>query len=170
MNRKLSRTKFITAIAGAVPFLFLNNKIIATPHNEKLQQRPDPLDFKIVQEFVRLAHFDFEGVKAKLAEQPALLNAATDWGAGDFETAMGAASHMGRKDIASFLIGKGARTDIFTAAMMGYTDVVISLCTRHPELLTSKGPHGITLLMHAQKGGEEAKPVVEYLTKNGINK
>lgn len=167
MENKISRTKFIASLSGIASFLIFNTKIMATP--EKVQ-RPEPLDPKLVQEFVRFGHFDLETVKAKLVETPALLNATTDWGAGDFETALGGASHMGRKDIATFLISKGARMDIFTAAMMGYTDLVVSMCTRHPELLNSKGPHGITLLMHAQKGGDDAKKVVEFLNTKGITK
>lgn len=168
MRNQISRTKFISVITGSIPFLFFNNSIMAYNKNEEVQQRPDPLDPKVVQEFVRLGHFDIEGVKAKLIEIPGLLNATTDWGSGDFETALGAASHMGRKDIATFLITKGARMDIFTAAMMGYTDIVISMCTKHPELLNSKGPHGISLLMHAQKGGDDAKKIVEFLNSKGI--
>lgn len=167
MENKISRTKFIASLSGIASLFIFNTKIMATP--EKVQ-RPEPLDPKLVQEFVRFGHFDLETVKAKLVETPALLNATTDWGAGDFETALGGASHMGRKDIATFLISKGARMDIFTAAMMGYTDLVVSMCTRHPELLNSKGPHGITLLMHAQKGGDDAKKVVEFLNTKGITK
>ncbi len=170
MNNKISRTKFITVITGSIPFLFFTNKIMANNKTDEFQQRPDPLDPKVVQEFVRLGHFDIEGVKAKLIEMPALLNATTDWGAGDFETALGGASHMGRKDIATFLISKGARMDIFTAAMMGYTDIIISMCTKHPELLNSKGPHGITLLMHAQKGGDDSKKIIEFFNSKGIIK
>jgi hypothetical protein len=170
MENKISRTKFIASLTGATTLLILNNKIMANPVSQQNQQRPDPLDPKIVQEFVRAGHHDLEGVKAKLIEIPALLNATTDWGAGDFETALGGASHMGRKDIATFLISKGARMDIFTAAMMGYTDLVVSMCTKHPELLNSKGPHGITLLMHAQKGGDDAKKIIEFLNAKGIAK
>ncbi|MGH9508510.1 MAG: hypothetical protein ACRD2M_01120 [Terriglobales bacterium] len=33
----------------------------------------------------------------------------------------------------------------------------------HPSLATSKGPHGITLMQHAQKGGEDAAAVVSFL-------
>ncbi|MBX2913703.1 MAG: hypothetical protein KF856_00390 [Cyclobacteriaceae bacterium] len=134
------------------------------------QQRPTPLDPKLVQEFVRLGHFDLENLKKRLSETPALLNATTDWGGGDFESALGGASHMGRKDIVEFLIRQGARMDIFTAAMMGYIDLVKYMCELYPELLQSKGPHGITLLMHAQKGGDQAIPVIEYLNEKGITK
>jgi len=48
-----------------------------------------------------------------LAEYPLLLNSSWDWGGGDFETALGAAGHMGLKDTANFLISQGARVDIF---------------------------------------------------------
>lgn len=170
MNKRISRTKFIASLI-TWPTIFYGFK--ETDHvDQTIQelQRPDPLDPKIVQDFVRLGHHDLEGVKAKLAEMPSLLNATTDWGGGDFETALGGASHMGRRDIALFLINNGARMDIFTAAMLGYTDLVSSMCTQHPNLLNSKGPHGITLLMHAQKGGEEARQVVSYLNSKGVMK
>ena len=76
---------------------------------------------------------------------------------------MGGASHMGRRDIATFLIVKGARPDIFTAAMLGHLDVVKSLLTSHPTLADAKGPHGIPLLAHAKMGGKEAEAVFNYL-------
>lgn len=54
-----------------------------------------PLDKVLVQEFVGAAHRDKAKVMALLEETPNLLNAAHDWGSGDFETALGAASHVG---------------------------------------------------------------------------
>jgi hypothetical protein len=113
----------------------------------------------MVQEFVRVGHFDLDRTKALLAREPGLLNAA--WGGGDWETALGGAGHMGRKDIALFLITSGARMDIFHAAMLGRLDIIKPMLTAFPNLATSKGPHGITLMAHAQKGGEEA--VVRFL-------
>lgn len=170
MKNKISRIKFIASLSGIVSFFQLNKSLMANTIENTMQQRPEPLDNKIVQEFVRMGHFDLMGVQAKLKEIPALLNASTDWGAGDFETALGAASHMGRKDIAVFLIENGARMDIFTAAVMGYTEIVISLCTMYPQLLNSKGPHGISLLAHAQKGGVESIKIIEFLNSKGIMK
>jgi hypothetical protein len=99
--------------------------------------------------------------KALLAQEPGLLNAAWDWGGGDWETALGGAGHMARKDIALFLISSGARMDIFHAAMLGRLDIVKPMLTAFPNLAASKGPHSITLMAHAQKGGEEA--VVRFL-------
>ena len=117
----------------------------------------------LVQEFVGNSHGDLDRVKQLLAQEPGLINAAWDWGGGDFETGLGAASHMGRKDIASFLLEHGARLDIFAAAMLGNLEVVKAALTAHPEALRTPGPHGIPLIVHAEKGGEEAKAVLAYL-------
>ena len=46
-----------------------------------------------VQDFVIYAHSDLEMTKKLLAKEPTVLNAAMDWGAGDWETALGGASH-----------------------------------------------------------------------------
>ncbi len=134
---------------------------------QPVPKRPDPLAPTLVQEFVRKAHADLPATKAMLVEQPALLNATWDWGGGDFEMGIGGAGHMGNREIAEFLIGQGARLDIFVAAMLGKIDIVRALVTTWPSLLQSKGPHGITLMRHARAGGEPAKPVVDYLTSLG---
>ncbi|GCE22537.1 ankyrin repeat domain-containing protein [Dictyobacter kobayashii] len=126
-------------------------------------EKREALDPNLVSDFVGNAHGDLNRVKELLAQEPALLNAAWDWGGGDWETGLGAASHMGRKDIALFLIENGARTDIFSAAMLGQLDTVQSILTAYPHLLHSKGPHGISLITHAQAGGEEASAVLHYL-------
>lgn len=127
------------------------------------RERPAPLDPAKVQEFVRVAHRDLDRVKELLAETPGLLNATWDWGGGDFESALGAASHTGRREIALFLLEKGARLDLFAAAMLGDLEVVQAALKARPDLLHSKGPHGIPLVVHARQGGEEAKKVTEYL-------
>ena len=122
-----------------------------------------PLAPSLVQEFVGNAHGNLERVKELLAQEPALINATWDWGGGDFETALGASAHMGRKDIANFLLEHGARLDIFAAAMLGRLEIVKAALTAYPEALHTPGPHGIPLIVHAQQGGEEAKAVLEYL-------
>lgn len=117
----------------------------------------------LVQDFVIFGHYDLDMVKRLLEKDPAVLNSTVDWGGGDWETALGGASHMGRRDIAEFLIGKGARPDTFTAAMLGHLDVVKSLLTAHPPLIDAKGPHGIPLIAHAKAGKNQAEEVVKYL-------
>jgi hypothetical protein len=129
----------------------------------------DPISPEIVKEFVGNAHGNLNRVKELLAQYPGLLNASWDWGGGDFETAMNAAGHMGRRDIAEFLLSEGARMDIFCAAMLGKIDVVKQILASYPNLKTSKGPHGLMLLHHARQGGEGSKSVLEYLEQIGAS-
>lgn len=123
-------------------------------------QRLEP---SLVEEFVSKAHGDLARVRDLLRQQPKLANAAWDWGGGDWETALGAAAHMGRKDIALLLLEHGARLDIFAAAMLGHIDVVRATLAALPDVRRWPGPHGIPLLIHAEAGGADAAPVVEYL-------
>jgi hypothetical protein len=120
--------------------------------------RLDPAD---VEAFVGNAHGDNEAVRRALSGLPALVNAGWDWGGGDWETALGAASHMGRRDIAELLIAAGARIDVFAAAMLGHVALVEAFLDAHPQLIDARGPHGIPLAAHAAMGGEEAAAVVE---------
>jgi hypothetical protein len=117
----------------------------------------------LVQDFVIFAHSDLDAVKKLLEKEPALLNATMDWGGGDWETGLGGASHMGRRDIVEFLLGKGARIDLFCAAMMGQLDAVKAFLTLQPKLIDAKGPHGLSLHFHAQVGGKDAEKVLDYL-------
>ena len=125
--------------------------------------RPPALPAALVQEFVGVAHTDFDRVKELLAQEPALVNAVWDWGGGDFESALGAAAHMGHRPIALHLLANGARFDLYAAAMLGQLDLVRAILEAQPQLRTVPGAHGIPLLVHAQMGGEEAKAVLDYL-------
>jgi hypothetical protein len=124
---------------------------------------PPQLDPATVQAFVSNAHGDLDEVQALLAEEPRLVNAAWDWGGGDWETALGAAAHMGRRQIALFLLEHGARLDIFAAAMLGYFDIVSAVLSDFPEMRNAIGPHGIPLVEHARVGGADARAVLELL-------
>lgn len=121
-----------------------------------------------VQEFVGNAHGDLERVKALLEEEPGLINAAWDWGGGDWETALGAAAHMGRRDIATYLLENGARLDLFAAAMLGETEIVRAILHAFPGMQEALGPHGIPLIAHAQAGGEAAAGVLELLSERRV--
>ncbi len=119
-----------------------------------------------IREFVFAAHKDFDQVKKIVEEKPLILNCTNQRIRGDFETAVGGASHMGLKNIADLLVGKGARLDIFNYAFLGYTDFVIKLITDHPSLLNSPGPHGFNLLHHAKVG--DNKDLEEWLMEKGL--
>jgi hypothetical protein len=116
-----------------------------------------------VKRFVIAGHVNLAAVKAMLSEEPRLINGAIDWGNGDFETALGGASHMGRRDIAEYLLEHNARMDIFAATMLGKIDVVKAAVAAFPNIVHVPGPHGIPLIVHAEKGGPAAKEVLEFL-------
>jgi len=117
----------------------------------------------LAQDFVIYAHSDLEMVKKLLDREPGLVNASIDWGAGDWETALGGASHMGKKEIVEHLLSRGARIDIFCATMMGQLDAVKAFLTLQPSLIDAKGPHGFSLHFHAQVGGDSAQATLDYL-------
>lgn len=117
----------------------------------------------MAQDFVIFAHSDLDKVTMLLDREPGLINASIDWGAGDWETGLGGASHMGRRDIVEFLLSRGARIDLFCAAMVGQLEAVKAFLTLQPTLIDAKGPHGFSLHFHAQVGGDEAKSTLDYL-------
>jgi len=125
------------------------------------------LEAALVQDFVRLSHFNAKAVKEMVKAHPSLVFASWDWGGGDFETGLGAASHVGNREIAEFLLEKGARPNIFSAAMLGQIEVVKGFLTADPSLLNCNGPHGLSLIHHATKGGEQSEQVLEHLKSVG---
>jgi|SRR5215208_230873 len=127
-----------------------------------MEKKP-ALELTLVQEFVGKSHADLDRVKELLAQKPALINSAWDWGGGDWETGLGAAAHMGRRDIATYLLENGARLDLFAAAMLGNLEIVKATLEAFPDAINIPGPHGIPLIAHALAGGVEAAQVYEYL-------
>jgi hypothetical protein len=121
------------------------------------------LDRAGVKRFAIAGHMNLTAAKAMIAEEPNLINGAIDWGNGDFETALGGASHTGRRDIAEYLLEHNARMDIFAATMLGLIDIVSAAVAAFPDIVHVPGPHGIPLIVHAEKGGPTAKAVLEFL-------
>ncbi len=114
-------------------------------------------DLGVVWEFVRAGHNNLSRVKELLALDPMLVFSAWDWGKGDdgeWETALGGASHMGNREIARYLLSQGARIDCFCAAMLGERDVVLALLAANPAVATCRGPHGYTMLYHTAISGD----------------
>ena len=132
------------------------------------EEKPPALQADMVREFVGAGHNNLERVKQMLNEAPNLLYAKVDWGGGDFESALEGAGHVGDRDIANYLISKGARANIFVLAMLGKTQIVKSLLEAYPEWLYARGPHGYSLLHHTNRGGEEAAELGEFLASKGL--
>jgi hypothetical protein len=134
-----------------------------------MSDKPPAIDPQKVEAFVANAHGDIDAVRELLADEPRLVNAAWDWGGGDWETGLGAAAHMGRRQIALLLLEHGARLDLFAAAMLGYFDIVSAVLADFPAMRDASGPHGIPLVEHARAGGEDARAVLELLEATEVS-
>lgn len=110
------------------------------------------IDLEVISEVVGKSHFNLERVKELVDPRPELARSVLEWRFGDFESAIGAASHVGRRDIVFYLLEKGARPTLFTFAMLGAYEVVKAAIESTPGIQRTSGPHGISLLDHAYAG------------------
>lgn len=145
-----------------------NNTKHGSVNADPLFYRYPCIDDDMVSGIVGASHGNFDKVKELVTKRPELAGAAWDWGFGDYETALGAASHVGRRDIAEFLMSNGARPDIFTFVMLGMLKSVQEIIETVPGIQSHTGPHGITLLQHA-KNRLESKTITEA-DKANVNK
>jgi ankyrin repeat protein len=118
-----------------------------------------------IREFVLAGHGNLARVKEMLAETPALLDAAYQWGDNDYETALQAAAHVGNRPIAEYLLAQGAPLDICTAAMLGRQAEVERFVAGDPAQIDAAGAHGISLATHAALSGDLA--LVQWLYARG---
>ena len=145
--------------------------VISTPGLIIAGDRPfaaDPIPAEKVKEFVSAGHNNLDKVKKLHEEFPSLIFASHDLGGGDFETAIEGAGHVGDKAISNYLINAGARTNMFVLTMLGKTSVVKPFLDAFPSYINARGPHGLTLLHHANRGGDDALELKEYLLSKGL--
>jgi hypothetical protein len=164
MFGSISRRGFLGSFP-TVPFLISGHPSLtppATPWAGFPANEPDA-----VREIVGVSHGNLARVKDLVSARPALARASWDWGYGDWETPIDAASHVGNRPIAEFLIANGARPTIFTAAMMGQLPIVKEWVASIPDVQRTRGAHGLTMLAHARAGGPAAAEVLKYLESLG---
>ena len=97
-------------------------------------------DLKTFHEQVKTG--DLNGVRATLAENPALLNAKMKRG----NARCCFLNTMARPEVAEYLLSLGPQLDIFTAAAAGMTDAVLSELDRDPALIGAHSRDGWTPL------------------------
>lgn len=114
-----------------------------------------PLPQNISQEeanqFIIFCHSDLESVKTKVTEKPEIVNVYNPQA---HETALGAAGHIGRRDIAEFLLDNGAVLELAAAAMLGMRDEVTEWLSQDATLAASGGAHNIPVAFHAAMSGD----------------
>src|SRR6185503_8942881 len=176
-----SRRRFLTELGATAGVLAMAGRAAAEPAPPPVPAAPSMAasdaaappswfprqDPALVQEVVGVAHRDLAAVRALVEKRPELAKAQWDWGYGDWESPLDAASHTGQREIALLLLGHGARPTIFSAAMLGQLEVVKAFVAAAPGVQSTPGPHGIPLLAHAKVGGEPAAAVVAYLEALG---
>ncbi|HYG01866.1 MAG TPA: hypothetical protein VD927_05435 [Chryseosolibacter sp.] len=159
----ISRSSFLKTLGISAASLVVPGSVYA--RIEPTQDKPPQINPEIVKEFVGVSHSKIDRVKEMLENNPLLLHVSYDWGGGDFESGIEAAGHVGNKEIANYLLSKGARYNVYLASMLGHIEVVKLVLGTNPGLLNSKGPHGFTMLHHAKKG--EANDVIAFLESVG---
>lgn len=162
-------TAAVPNIVYAKNILNINKATETAPHD-----RYPAIELSVASEVVGVSHFNLDRLKLLLEPRPELSRANWDWGFGDWESAIGAASHVGRKDIVEYLVAKGAVPNIFTYAMLGNLDMVRSMINTYPGIQKNLGPHGIPLMQHAKLALEAdgvdktiARQLVDYLQSLG---
>jgi len=155
-RRKFLTTGLATTTAVLVPRLFAQDaRAPGQPPAAPAERKRLPAqDLALVLRFVQAGHRDLAKVQEMVTQDPKFVLAAWDWGSGDWETALGGASHTGRRDIARYLLSQGARIDSFCAAMLGEREVVLALLKADPSIAITKGPHGYSLLYHVAISGD----------------
>jgi hypothetical protein len=151
-------------LLGAAP-LGLAPALIETPLQAAVPGTFPGTPPELAREMVAVSHGNVKRVRELVEAHPALAKATWDWGFGDWETALGAASHVGNREIAEYLIAHGAHPTIFSAAMLGQLDTVKAFVAAQSGVQRIAGPHGISLLQHARAG--KAQGVVRYLDELG---
>lgn len=168
MNRK----KFIYgSLVGLGTAIAIPTYFLSTSKNEQFnvaKNESHQLDKKLIKDFIIAGHSKLELVKEMLNEHPNLIYTSHDWGNGDYEEAIEGAAHLGNKEIVNYFITKGARPNLFAFTMLGKTNLVKSIIEAYPELLFAKGPHGLTLLHHAQVG--KSTELENYFVQKGLTK
>lgn len=152
-RRALVKSTIFGALAVSIPSIAYAKDIFNTTNaKDGLPLRYPSIDDAVVSEVVGKSHSDLARVKELVDKRTELARATWDWSFGDWESAIGAASHVGRRDIVNYLISKGARPTMFTFATLGAYDVVKAMIDASPGIQKTMGPHGISLLSHAKSG------------------
>jgi hypothetical protein len=189
---KYSRRHFVRIVpalgAFALP-MFVGTTDVGSRAAEASGQAPPPLDPvwpspepargtpadesfpsqhpSLAKEVVGVSHGNLARVRELVQQHPSLAKASWDWGYGDWETALGAASHTGRREIAELLLENGAPATLCSATMLGQLDVVKAFLAAMPGGQRIRGPHSLSLMVHAKAGGPPAASVVRYFESLG---
>jgi ankyrin repeat protein len=116
-----------------------------------------------IDEFVIACHGNMSKVREMLAADPALINCRSSLD----ESPLGAAAHVGNREMADYLLSRGAELELPAAAMLGLAEEVRAAVAADPTLANTGGAHNIPILFHAAIGGNFE--LAQFLAAHGAD-
>ena len=132
MRHLFSRRRFLSTTSMALPLAHLSPVQQGDGSGVAVAETFPQQAPAMVREAVVASHGNVTRIRELVDAHPAMARAAYDWGFGDWEDCLGAASHVGNREIAEYLISKGARPTIFSATMLGQLDAVKAFIATQP--------------------------------------
>jgi ankyrin repeat protein len=122
------------------------------------------LPWTLVNDFARVAHFDFDKVKQLHRDHPGLIATRASWD----ELAVEAGAHMGRLDIAGYLADAGAPVSTCTAVMLGQERMVREALAADRRTVCERGAHDIGILAYTAYANQQAE-IADQLLQGGAD-
>lgn len=125
---------------------------------------------EFVDALATVSHFSLPQVKKWIELCPDLLNTRATWD----ELPVEAAAHMGRPDIGSVFLDRGASYSICTATVFGSLAEVKRMLAEDPQRIHERGAHSFPLLWYTAfgnpaAGGKPNMDAAEFLIASGAD-
>jgi ankyrin repeat protein len=161
--RRLIHRGAATNDAGSVDIVYFGGRYAEDKNGAPVTREDNyGLPQQFIEEFVTVAHFDFDKVKRMLKTCPTLLMTRAPWD----ELAVEAAAHMGMVDEAEYLVDLGSPVSTCTAAILGLAPSVKRMLASDPARLRERGAHDLPLLAFTAFGKERVE-VAELILQAG---
>jgi len=115
-----------------------------------------------INEFVGVAHSNYDRVKQMHRMCPSLLMTRATWD----ELAVEAGAHVGNTAITEYLVDAGSPVSTCTAVMLGMTGLVRKMVQGDPNRVRERGAHNFALLCYTAFGPERLE-IAEFLLDAG---
>lgn len=151
--------------AAAIERVYFSRRYTQDQHgNPVTREDTYGIPQELINQFVSIAHVNFDKVKQLQKLCPKLLMTRATWD----ELAIEAAAHMGLAPMAQFLADLGAPVSTCTATLLGSKDLVKRLIQEDKGCLRERGAHDIALLAYTAFAAEQVD-IAEFLLKAGAD-
>ena len=151
--------------SGAVPLDFYGRRYLYTrKFTPVVRDDTYGIPKEFVNAFVMYSHFSFPQVQKWVTQCPDLLSTRASWD----ELSVEAAAHMGRADIGSFMLDRGAPYSLPTAVVFGPLGDVKRMLAEEPRSIHERGAHSFPLLWYTAFGKPQVE-TAEYLLSQGAD-